>query len=141
MAGRFKKGETPKGAIPISEGIAKEMQARSVQARYAKKRGKELMIALLGERTKDPTVVASMRAAGYNPDEITNELALHLRQIEKAQKTGDTKAYKAIMKMAGYDEQTINLKGVAPIVAKDAEDAAKIQGLLDSVAARKNGGK
>ena len=138
---QFEKGQKPPVGKQISEESAREMQKKATAAHYEKKRGKELMLALLGERTKDPTVVASMRAAGYNPDEITNELALHLRQIEKAQKTGDTKAYKAIMKMAGYDEQTINLKGVAPIVAKDAEDAAKIQGLLDSVAARKNGGK
>ena len=31
--GRFVKGETPEGAIPINEGIAKEYQARSVASR------------------------------------------------------------------------------------------------------------
>ena len=128
-------------ATQFSGETAAEMQARSVQSHYAKKRGKELMLLLLERKVQDAKILDTMKAAGYNPGEISNELALHQRQIEKAQKTGDTKAYKAIMKMAGYDEQTINLKGVAPIVAKDAEDAAKIQGLLDSVAARKNGGK
>ena len=128
-------------ATQFSGETAAEMQARSVQSHYAKKRGKELMLLLLERKVQDAKILDTMKAAGYNPEEISNELALHQRQIEKAQKTGDTKAYKAIMKMAGYDEQTINLKGVAPIVAKDAEDAAKIQGLLDSVAARKIGGK
>lgn len=128
-------------ATQFSGETAAEMQARSVQAHYAKKRGKELMLLLLERKVQDAKILDTMKAAGYDTEEISNELALHQRQIEKAQKTGDTKAYNAIMKMAGYDEQTINLKGVAPIVAKDAEDAAKIQGLLDSVAARKNGGK
>ena len=128
-------------ATQFSGETAAEMQARSVQSHYAKKRGKELMLLLLERKVQDAKILDTMKAAGYNPEEISNALALHQRQIEKAQKTGDTKAYNAIMKMAGYDEQTINLKGVAPIVAKDAEDAAKIQGLLDSVAARKNGGK
>lgn len=31
--GRFIKGKTPKGAVPINEGIAKEYQARSVASR------------------------------------------------------------------------------------------------------------
>lgn len=31
--GRYVKGQTPKGAIPISKGMAKDYQARSVKAR------------------------------------------------------------------------------------------------------------
>lgn len=139
MAGRFKKGETPEGARPFSEATAKEMQARSVASHWAKKRGRELVQALLENGVKDQKILDALKSAGFKPSEITNELALHQRQIEKAQKTGDTKAYNAIMRLAGYAEETINVKGISPIVTKDAQDAAEMAELLDSIRKRKEG--
>lgn len=46
---KFKPGETPPGAIPISEDIAKEYQARSVAARRKNKTLAEMMRAALDE--------------------------------------------------------------------------------------------
>lgn len=45
--GRFKKGVTPHGAVPISEGIAKEYQARSVAKRKENKTIAETLRAYL----------------------------------------------------------------------------------------------
>lgn len=45
--GRFKKGVTPQGAVPISEGIAKEYQARSVAKRKENKTIAETLRAYL----------------------------------------------------------------------------------------------
>ena len=46
---KFKKGETPKGAKPINEEIAKEYQARSAAARKANRTLRETMLAALAE--------------------------------------------------------------------------------------------
>lgn len=46
---KFKKGETPPGAIPFSEGIAKEMQARSAQARRTNRTLREVLREALDE--------------------------------------------------------------------------------------------
>ena len=72
---------------------------------------------------------------------LTRREAIVAKVVKRLYDEGDIRDLKILADVLGESEQTINLKGVAPIVAKDAEDAAKIQGLLDSVAARKNGGK
>lgn len=46
---RFQPGETPPGAVPFSEGIAKEMQARSVEARRTNRTLREVMREALEE--------------------------------------------------------------------------------------------
>ena len=73
--------------------------------------------------------------------ELSKREAIVAKVVKRLYDEGDIRDLKILADVLGESEQTINLKGVAPIVAKDAEDAAKIQGLLDSVAARKNGGK
>lgn len=47
--GRFVKGKTPEGAVPISEGLAKDYQARSVAARKANKTIAEHLRAYLDQ--------------------------------------------------------------------------------------------
>ena len=117
--GQFVKGKIQDGAVPFSEGVAKEMQARSVASRLANKRGRELLLEMLSEKISGPAVMEAMRKAGYDPKEVTNELVLHARQIEKAQKTGDTKAYSAVMKAAGIDETTVNVEGPKLLVVSE----------------------
>lgn len=112
--GRFVPGNN-EGRRFSSGGLATEMQARSVEARLANKHGKELIQAILARGLKDPGVREKIEAMGFDADDVTNELAMHVRQIEKAQRTGDTKAYSAVMKVAGYDEQNVNLQGDARI--------------------------
>jgi len=118
--GRFVKGTSGNPAKRFSAGVAEEMQRRSVESRLANKRGAELIQAMLERGVKDPVVVAAMEKAGYSPEEITNELALHARQIEKAQKTGDTRAYAALMKYAGYDVLNIKTDGPQVLVVSEA---------------------
>lgn len=51
--GRFVKGVTPEGAVPFSEGIAKEMQARSAAARKEHRTVAEVLRAQLMEKAGD----------------------------------------------------------------------------------------
>lgn len=91
-------------------------------ARRERKHGMELVRMLLAMDANDPDIVAKMKALGF--DNIDNETVMHVRQIEKAQRTADTKAYSAVMKAAGYDQQNINVNGPL-IVDKDELDALK----------------
>lgn len=120
--GRFVKGNTH----AISADVARDMQLRSAASRLANKRGAELVQAMLAGAVKDPKVIAALEAAGYDTKGLTNEIAIHARQIEKAQKTGDTKAYTALMKAAGYD--TLNIKTDGPqviVVSQQSVEASK----------------
>lgn len=116
--GRFVKGNGGR----ISAELARTYQQRSAASRLANKRGAELVQAMLERGVKDPAVIEALKKAGYNVEDVTNEVALHARQIEKAQKTGDTKAYNAVMKAAGYDTITINHRGPL-VITKDEADA------------------
>lgn len=89
-------------------------------ARREKKKGQELVRFLLELDVSDPAIRRKMQEMGL--EDLDNETVMHLRQIEKAQKTGDTKAYTAVMKVAGYDQQTFNFKGPL-IVPQDEMDA------------------
>ena len=128
----FEKGKTPDGAIPISEGIAKEYQSRSVESRLRNKRGKELLQALLEQNELDPKIKAEIANSwGVDPDDMKKEVAMHARQVDKAIRKADTAAYNAIIKAAGYDEVKVNLNGanLLNLVVnneKDAEALAKI---------------
>lgn len=94
-------------------------------AKRERKHGKELARLILAEGLKDEKVKAALRKAGHNPDGMDNETAMLLRQIEKALKKGDTKAYKAVMDVAGYLEKTVNVKTPDPLVITE-EEAAKL---------------
>lgn len=109
----------------LSRDEAKKGGIASGKARREKKHGKELARLILAEGLKDEKVKAALRKAGHNPDGMDNETAMLLRQIEKALKTGDTKAYKAVMDVAGYLEKTVNVKTPDPLVITE-EEAAKL---------------
>ena len=115
--GRF----LPGNKAGISTEVAREYQLRSAASRLANKRGAELVQAMLERGVKDQSVIEALKKAGYNVEDISNEVALHARQIEKAQKTGDTKAYCAVMKAAGYDTINVNHHTDGPLVITQAE--------------------
>lgn len=94
-------------------------------SRRKRKHGQELVRMMLQMDVSDAQVLEAMRKLGYEPDEVNNELAMHARQIEKAQKTGDTKAYAAVMKVAGYDTTNVNVTTPKPLVISE-EEAAKL---------------
>lgn len=109
----------------LSQEEAKRGGIASGKVRREKKHGKELARLILAEGLKDEKAKAALRKAGHNPDGMDNETAMLLRQIEKALKTGDTKAYKAVMDVAGYLEKTVNVKTPDPLVITE-EEAAKL---------------
>ncbi len=118
-----------------STEVAREMQLKSAQQRVennlAKKRGAELVQAMLEHKVSDPDILAMMMKAGYTKDEITNELACHARQIEKAQRKGDTKAYSAVMKAAGYDKTEINVNAKGTVIFLPKEEIDQMDKVLE----------
>ena len=109
----------------LSRDEAKKGGIASGKARREKKHGKELARLILAEGLKDEKVKTALREAGHDTADMDNETAMLLRQIEKALKTGDTKAYKAVMDVAGYLEKTVNVKAPDPLVITE-EEAAKL---------------
>lgn len=114
--------------IPCSERSKEEARElgrkggiASGKARLRNKHGKELVRALLSMQEADPQIREELRALGINPDEMTNEVSMHIRQMQKAQKQGDTGAYNSVYKAAGYEEQKINVVGDIDMTFKFGE--------------------
>lgn len=77
----------------------------SGRSRLAKKHGRELVRALLAQRELDPQIVSDLaKAYGLPEKDITKEVAMHGRQMEKAIRKADTNAYKAVQAAAGYQD-------------------------------------
>ena len=93
----------------------------SGKARLRNKHGKELVRALLSMQEADPQIREELRALGIDPDEMTNEVSMHIKQMQKAQKQGDTVAYNSVYKAAGYEEQKINVVGDIDMTFKFGE--------------------
>lgn len=97
----------------------------SGKARLRKKHGKELVRALLEMKEADPRIIEELERLGINASEITNEVAMHIRQIEKAKRKADTNAYKAVNQAAGYTEDDERGSATVQIViSKEAAAAA-----------------
>jgi hypothetical protein len=133
--GRDDKGRFVKGN---QEGFnsterAREMQLKSAQQRVennlAKARGAELARALLELKVSDPEILAMMMKAGFAKDVIKYELACTVRQMEKAIRKGDTNAYLAVMKMAGYDKTEINVNAKGTVIFLPKDEIEGIQEL------------
>lgn len=110
----------------------------------ARERGRAGGVASGAARRERKTIADALRlvlAEKANEQGLTRQELIVAKVVKRLYDEGDIRDLKILADVLGESEQTINLKGVAPIVAKDAEDAAQIQALLDSVAARKNGGK
>lgn len=121
--------------IPNSERTPKQRQE------IARKAGIASGAARRERKTLAETLRLVLEEKIGEGSELSKREAIVAKVVKRLYDEGDIRDLKILADVLGESEQTINLKGVAPIVAKDAEDAAKIQGLLDSVAARKNGGK
>lgn len=122
--GRFVKGNK----VGISTEVAREYQQRSVQSRKERKTIADTLRYALEEKVSKDSP-------------MTKREYLILKALSNASKD-DTLSFRDItemQKILGESVQNLNVKGVAPIIAKDAEDAAKIQALFDSVEARKKG--
>ncbi len=112
--GRFLKGQAPEGAVKISEGIAKDYQARSVEARL---RNKSLADALRAELEK--------KAPGT---EMTKLEYLAAKAIGN-HASGDMsfKDLRDLQHLLGEDKQTLNLEGDGiRVIVESPDQAAKI---------------
>ena len=121
-----------------------EQNLRPSEYKLSQEEAKRGGIASGKARRERKTLADTLRlvlAEKANEQGLTRQELIVAKVVKRLYDEGDIRDLKILADVLGESEQTINLKGVAPIVAKDAEDAAKIQGLLDSVAARKNGGK
>ena len=118
--------------IPFSERTESEQREirrkggkASGKARLRKKHGKELVRALLEMKEADPRIIEELERLGINASEITNEVAMHIRQIEKAKRKADTNAYKAVNQAAGYtDDDEKGTATVQIVISKEAAAAA-----------------
>jgi len=81
----------------------------SGEARRIKSRKRQLLLDLLELRQPDEKIIADLQRYGVDTEDLTNEVALHLRQIDKAIRKGDTNAYREILKAAGILQEEINL--------------------------------
>lgn len=99
----------------------------SGRSRRIKSRGRQLVLDLLAGRETDPKVVASLEAEGINAKDLTREVAMHLRQIDKAIKKADSYAYNSVLKAAGIltDEVNIGARDGAVQVIVGSPEAAK----------------
>lgn len=124
--------------------MANEQNLRPSEYKLSQEEAKRGGIASGKARRERKTLADTLRVVleeKANDAGLTRREAIVAKVVKRLYDEGDIRDLKILADVLGESEQTINLKGVAPIVAKDAEDAAKIQALLDSVAARKNGGK
>ena len=83
--GRFLKGVTPEGAVPINEGMAKEYQARSVQSRREHKALAEVVRDALEKKMGDGTMtrleyIAEKAILNHSKGEMTFK---DLRDLQK----------------------------------------------------------
>ena len=91
----------------------------SGRAKLRKKAGRELVRAILSMKDLDEKIKVELRKEGIVDADMTKEVAMHIRQIQKAIRTADTRAYAAIMKAAGYTEDegvSINIDTEKPPV-------------------------
>ena len=116
----------------LSQEEAKKGGVNSGRSRRIKSRGRQLVLDLLAGRETDPKVVASLEAEGINAKDLTREVAMHLRQIDKAIKKADSYAYNSVLKAAGISEDA----AVAPAVGLqiNVTDPAAAEGLRLAIA-------
>ena len=99
------------GAHPLSVQEQSKGGIASGKARRIKSRKRQLILDLLALRQPDEKIIADLQRYGVDTDDLTNEVALHLRQIDKAIRKGDTNAYREVLKAAGILQEEINIGG------------------------------
>lgn len=93
-----KRTESEQRAIARKGGIA------SGKERLRKKYGKDLVRAILAMKEKDQQIKDEIKKEGIAEADMTKEVAMHVRQIQKAIRKADTRAYSQVLKAAGYTE-------------------------------------
>lgn len=129
--GRFQSGPPNATAFKKGDPRAAECGRKAHASHWAKMRGRKLLQEVLALGVTDPMVRAKLVEQGFTDEEISNELAMYLRQIERAIKTGDPRSFTAVMRAAGYDTQDLNID----MAVSSSEDAAPV------IVFRKEGGE
>lgn len=95
------------GAHPLTVEEASKGGRASGRARRLKSRGRKLIQEILALKYQDKEIVNKLCLEfGINPADVTNEMAMTLRQTQKAIRKGDTFAYNAVLKAAGIADET-----------------------------------
>ena len=110
--GRFVKGETPEGAKPINEGVAKEYQARSAVARKANRKERETLAEVLKRQLQEKA------ADGSKLTKMEYLVAKALQNHSKGTLTLKDLTY--LQKLLGEDTLNINTNGPQMIVVSAA---------------------
>lgn len=128
--GQFVKGERPDTGVRINSETAREYQRRSTAAKHERKTIAETLRNALEEKiSKDSPMTKREYLILKALSNASKDETLSFREISELQK------------ILGESVQNVNVKGVAPIVAKDAEDAKAIQDLFDSIEGRRTTGE
>ena len=120
--------------------MANEQNLKRPTASEAREKGRAGGIASGKARRERKTIADALRLVlneQANESGITRQEAIVAKVVKRLYDKGDIRDLKTLADVLGESEQTINVKGVAPIVAKDSQDAAEIADLLTKVAARK----
>lgn len=110
--GRFVKGETPEGAKPINEGVAKEYQARSAVARKANRKERETLAEVLKRQLQEKA------AGGSQLTKLEYLVSKALQNHSKGTLTLKDLTY--LQKLLGEDTLNINTNGPQMIVVSAA---------------------
>lgn len=106
----------------------------SGRARRIKSTGRKLVRDLLALRQPDPKIVADLERYGVNVKDLTNEVAMTLRQVDKAIRRADTVAYNAVLKAAGYLTEDINIGAQqGTVIEVKTGDQAAADGLRKAI--------
>jgi len=121
---KFEKGN--KFGNRFNSETAKEAKKKSHASHIQNKHGRELLLALLDRKCDFEDVRAKLHELGLKDKDITNEVAMHLRQIERAIRRGDTAAYEKILRAAGQltdkSEVDMNVSGAVAFAPMTAEE-------------------
>lgn len=129
--GQFLPGNKEGRTFDNSDGMATEMQLRSAEARKANRKERQTLAEVLRQQLQE-------KAADGSP--MTRLEYLVAKAISNHAKGAlSLKDLTYLQKLLGEDVQNINVRGVAPIVVKDAEDAEKMQSIVDNIKRMKGG--
>lgn len=110
--------------------IARKGGVASGQARLRKKRGRELLLELMKLKEVNPDIIKELEELGIAPEDRTLETAMHVKQLKKAIASGNTEAYSALSKIAGFAKEEIDINATVTrprVVFEDDEDAVQDQ--------------
>lgn len=108
----------------------------------AREKGRAGGIASGKARRERKTIAEALRlvlAERGNEQGLSRQELIVARVVKRLYDEGDIRDLKVLADVLGESEETINVKGVAPIVAADSKDAAEIADLLEQVRKRKEG--